>query len=57
MLRHCLQGLVGLVIVLRSLALVSRLRRAWQTDGLAAQFQKELRRRGLMAPSFRLPVT
>jgi hypothetical protein len=30
--------------------------RAWRGDGLAAQFQRELRRRGLMTPSFRLPV-
>lgn len=57
MLKLFLQLLVSLVIVCRSLALFGQLRRAWQSDGLALQFQRELRRRGLMAPSFRLPAS
>lgn len=57
MLKLCLRCFVGLVILCRSLALVAQLRRAWRADGLASQFQRELRRRGLMAPSLRLPVS
>ena len=57
MLKLCLQLLVSLIIVCRSLALFDKLRRAWRGDGLALQFQRELRRRGLMAPSFRLPAS
>lgn len=57
MLKHCLQLLVSLVIVCRSLALFGQLRKAWRSDGLSLQFQRELRRRGLMAPSFRLPAS
>ncbi|MFM9088224.1 MAG: hypothetical protein ACKOPT_08785 [Cyanobium sp.] len=57
MLKLCLQLLVSLIIVCRSLALFGQLRRAWRGDGLALQFQRELRRRGLMAPSFRLPAS
>lgn len=57
MLKLCLQLLVSLIIVCRSLALFGQLLRAWRSDGLALQFQQELRRRGLMAPSFRLPAS
>jgi hypothetical protein len=57
MLKLVLQLLVGLLIVFRALALFGHLRRAWRGDGLAVQFQRELRRRGLMAPSFRLPAS
>lgn len=57
MLKLCLQWLVSLLILCRALALVAQLRRAWRADALASQFQRELRRRGLMAPSFRLPVS
>jgi hypothetical protein len=39
------------------LTLIAHLRRAWRADGLASQFQRELRRRGLQVPSFRLPVS
>lgn len=56
MLKLCLRCLVSLVLLCRALALVAQLRRTWRDDALAAQFQRELRRRGLMAPSFRLPV-
>lgn len=52
-----LRLLVGLILLARLLALVAQLRRAWSGDELAPQFQRELRRRGLMAPHFRLPVS
>lgn len=57
MLKLSLQFLVSVVILCRVLLLTRHLWRAWRGDGLAAQFQRELRRRGLMAPSFRLPVS
>jgi hypothetical protein len=57
MLKLCLRCLLSLVLLCRALALFSQLRRTWRADTLASQFQRELRRRGLMAPSFRLPVT
>ncbi len=57
MLKLCLRWLVSLVLLCRALALIVQLRRAWRADALASQFQRELRRRGLMAPSFRLPVS
>jgi hypothetical protein len=57
MLKLCLRWLVSLVLLCRALALVAHLRRAWQADALASQFQRELRRRGLLAPCFRLPVS
>jgi hypothetical protein len=57
MLKLCLRWLVSLLILCRGLALIGQLRRAWRADALAAQFQRELRRRGLLAPSFRLPVS
>lgn len=57
MLKLVLQLLVSVLIVFRALALFGHLRRAWRGDGLALQFQRELRRRGLMAPSFRLPAS
>jgi len=57
MLKVCLRCLVSLVLLCRALALIAHLRRTWRADALAAQFHRELRRRGLMAPSFRLPVS
>ncbi|MFN9622839.1 MAG: hypothetical protein ACK587_08420 [Cyanobacteriota bacterium] len=57
MLKLCLRWLVSLVLLCRGLALILHLRRTWRADALASQFQRELRRRGLMAPSFRLPVS
>ena len=57
MLKVCLRCLVSLVILCRALALIAHLRRTWRADALAAQFHRELRRRGLMAPSFRLSVS
>ncbi len=52
MLKLCLQLLVCVVIVLRALALFDQLRRAWIADSLAAEFRRELRRRGLLIPAF-----
>jgi hypothetical protein len=51
MLKPILQVLVCLTIGLRCIALVDQLRRAWTVDGLAAEFRRELRRRGLLVAS------
>ena len=53
MLKICLQLLVCLLLALRALAVIGSLRRAWlghsrREPALAAQFQQELRRRGLL---------
>jgi hypothetical protein len=56
MLKICLRWLISLVLLARAVALVVQLHRAWRADALASQFQRELRRRGLLAPAFRLPV-
>lgn len=61
MLKLCLQLLVSVSIALRLLALGRHLRRAWLHDGRAApgpaapsspaaEFRRELRRRGLLLP-------
>jgi hypothetical protein len=47
-LKPILQFLVCLAIGLRFLALFDQIRRAWIADGLAAEFRRELRRRGLL---------
>jgi hypothetical protein len=47
-LKPILQLLVCVTIGLRCLALFDQLRRAWIADGLAAEFRRELRRRGLL---------
>jgi hypothetical protein len=47
-LKPILQLLVCLTICLRCIALFDQLRRAWITDGLAVEFRRELRRRGLL---------
>jgi len=57
MVKLCLRWLVSLLLLGRLLLLFVHLRRAWRADALASQFQRELRRRGLLAPSFRLPVS
>ncbi len=51
MLRICLQLLVCFTIALRLMMLFNQLRRAWHTErnGLAAEFRRELRRRGLLS--------
>lgn len=51
MLKPILQVLVCLTISLRCMALFNQLRRAWIADGLAAEFRRELRRRGLLVAS------
>ena len=47
-LKPILQLLVCLTIGLRCMALFDQLRRAWIADGLAVEFRRELRRRGLL---------
>ena len=47
-LKSILQLLVCLTIGLRCMALFDQLRRAWIADGLAVEFRRELRRRGLL---------
>jgi hypothetical protein len=50
-LKICLQLLVCVTIAMRLLMLFNQLRRAWRQEGhsLAAEFQSELRRRGLLS--------
>ena len=48
LLKPTLQLLVCLTIALRCIALFGQLRRAWIADRLAGEFQRELRRRGLL---------
>ena len=55
-LKLTLQLLVCLTIALRCVALFGHLRRAWIADGLAGEFQRELRRRGLLISSPTQPV-
>jgi len=50
-LKPILQVLVCFTIGLRCMALFDQLRRAWIADGLAAEFRRELRRRGLLVAS------
>ncbi len=47
-LKSILQFLVCLAIGLRCITLFDQLRRAWIADGLAVEFRRELRRRGLL---------
>jgi len=55
-LKITLQLLVCLTIGLRCAALFGQLRRAWIADGLASEFQRELRRRGLLIRQPVLPA-
>lgn len=48
MLKLCLQLLVCVTIALRCLAIFGHLRKLWMADGLAGEFRRELRRRGLL---------
>ncbi|MDM7952675.1 MAG: hypothetical protein QUV07_05595 [Cyanobium sp. CZS 25K] len=50
MLKLCLQVLVCVTIVLRCMVIFGHLRKIWMADGLAAEFRRELRRRGLLMP-------
>jgi hypothetical protein len=54
-LKLCLQVLVGVTIALRCLVIFSHLRRFWMADGLAGEFRRELRRRGLLMTPPALP--
>ncbi|WP_216904101.1 hypothetical protein [Synechococcus sp. CCY 9618] len=48
MLKLCLQVLVCVTIVLRCMVIFGHLRKLWMADGLAGEFRRELRRRGLL---------
>ena len=48
MLKLCLQVLVCVTIALRCLVIFGHLRKLWMADGLAGEFRRELRRRGLL---------
>ena len=51
MLKLCLQVLVCITSILRCMVIFGHLRKLWMADGLAGEFRRELRRRGLlMAP-------
>jgi hypothetical protein len=53
-LKLCLQVLVCVTIALRCMVIFGHLRKLWMADGLAGEFRRELRRRGLlMAPPAR----
>jgi hypothetical protein len=47
-LKLSLQLLVCVTIVLRCMAIFGHLRKLWMADGLAGEFRRELRRRGLL---------
>ncbi len=55
MLKLCLQVLVCVTIVLRCMVIFGHLRKLWLADGLAGEFRRELRRRGLLMASPPLP--
>lgn len=48
MLKLCLQVLVCITIILRCMVIFGHLRKLWMADGLAGEFRRELRRRGLL---------
>jgi hypothetical protein len=47
-LKLCLQVLVCVTIALRFMVIFGHLRKLWMADGLAGEFRRELRRRGLL---------
>jgi hypothetical protein len=47
-LKLFLQVLVCVTIVLRCMVIFGHLRKLWKADGLAGDFRRELRRRGLL---------
>lgn len=51
-----LQLLVCIVLVLQGVSLFGKLRQIWIRDGLAAEFRRELRRRGLLVAAPRPPI-
>lgn len=51
-----LQVLFCVALVLQGLSLFGRLRQIWIGDGLAGEFRRELRRRGLLITAPRPPI-
>jgi hypothetical protein len=47
-LKLFLQVLVCITILLRCMVIFGHLRKLWKADGLAGDFRRELRRRGLL---------
>lgn len=56
MIHAFLQVLFCVVLVLQGLSLFGRLRQIWIGDGLAGEFRRELRRRGLLITAPRPPI-
>ena len=57
LLHTLLRVLVCVVLVLQGLSLFGRLRQIWIGDGLAGEFRRELRRRGLLINAPRPPIS
>ena len=55
-LHALLQILVCVALVLQGVSLFGRLRQIWIGDGLAGEFRRELRRRGLLINAPRPPI-
>jgi hypothetical protein len=55
-LHTLLRVLVCVAVVLQGLSLFGRLRQIWIGDGLAGEFRRELRRRGLLINAPRPPI-
>ncbi|KEF41231.1 MAG: hypothetical protein ER33_12380 [Cyanobium sp. CACIAM 14] len=55
MLKLFLQVLVCVTILLRCMVIFGHLRKLWLADGLAGEFRRELRRRGLLMTPPPLP--
>jgi hypothetical protein len=51
-----LQVLFCVALVLQGMSLFGRLRQSWIGDGLAGEFRRELRRRGLLIHAPRPPI-
>ncbi|MFN7899247.1 MAG: hypothetical protein ACK5N0_06205 [Synechococcaceae cyanobacterium] len=56
MLHALLRVLCCVALVLQGVSLFGRLRQIWIGDGLAGEFQRELRRRGLLINGPRPPI-
>ncbi len=56
LLHALLQVFFCVVLVLQGLSLFGRLRQIWIGDGLAGEFRRELRRRGLLINAPRPPI-
>ena len=57
MVHTVLQVLFCVALVLQGISLFGRLRQIWIGDGLAGEFRRELRRRGLLIDAPRPPIT